>query len=421
MPVVTPAGGAGSSGSPWVAIHPGTDVRRRAQAMGRAHAATMGGDDPPAHVRDVVVRSWNRAKVSGVDPEGRAPRIVDDAAARRALSRHRLAPGMPAMRARLGLLGRDGGYLAALSDERGLLLWADGDSRMLDAAAGVSFVPGHSCHEDDVGTNAIGTALAVGHALQIFSAEHFNRRLHGWTCAAAPIVDPTDGSVIGALNLSTAAARGNPDAVGFVEALARTFELELGRAIARSDEQLRARFLSDGLEREAVLVNADGRVLHCDPGSWIGTTMTPPAPGTGPTRLPDGSLGAWTGFGTGYVVRRVERADAVRDQAIVTQTAAGRVTFILGARRLELTPRHGAIVVALARHPAGLEPGELASEVYGSPVRAVTVRAEVSRLRRVLGAVVNTNPYRLDVDVRLVDDGPRGRSRPQQRATARVG
>ncbi|MGH2976529.1 MAG: helix-turn-helix domain-containing protein, partial [Solirubrobacterales bacterium] len=66
-----------------------------------------------------------------------------------------------------------------------------------------------------------------------------------------------------------------------------------------------------------------------------------------------------------------------------------------------LSPRHSEIVALLSLHPDGLSARELGREVYGPDCKAVTVRAEVSRLRRQLGPVVAQNPYRLDADVNV--------------------
>ena len=64
-------------------------------------------------------------------------------------------------------------------------------------------------------------------------------------------------------------------------------------------------------------------------------------------------------------------------------------------------------------HPEGLTAEELAGEIYGDSVKAVTVRAEMSRLRRLLGCLLVPCPYRLVADVeadfldvqRLVESG----------------
>ncbi len=44
--------------------------------------------------------------------------------------------------------------------------------------------------------------------------------------------------------------------------------------------------------------------------------------------------------------------------------------------------------------PPGLTAGRLSQALFGTAEHVVTVRAEVSRLRRAIGALVATNPYR---------------------------
>lgn len=79
---------------------------------------------------------------------------------------------------------------------------------------------------------------------------------------------------------------------------------------------------------------------------------------------------------------------------------ADRATAWVDGRRLRLSLRHSELLVALALHPDGLDEDALARAVYGHPVKAVTVRAEISRLRKVLGPALRTRPYRLVADVR---------------------
>jgi hypothetical protein len=60
-----------------------------------------------------------------------------------------------------------------------------------------------------------------------------------------------------------------------------------------------------------------------------------------------------------------------------------------------------------------LTENELASALYGTPIKSVTIRAEISRLHKLLGPVIRTRPYRIAADVRadfleleaLVDGG----------------
>src|SRR5581483_3379887 len=106
------------------------------------------------------------------------PAVLDDRQRRRALASNPAAAHLGEIERLLGeALG--GGSFAVLSDPHGVLLWASGDPAALAGAAGSGFLPGHLCSEEAVGTNAVGTAIALDAPVQIFADEHFSRRLHG--------------------------------------------------------------------------------------------------------------------------------------------------------------------------------------------------------------------------------------------------
>ena len=74
----------------------------------------------------------------------------------------------------------------------------------------------------------------------------------------------------------------------------------------------------------------------------------------------------------------------------------------------ELSPRHAELLYLIAVHRAGRSAAGLAEDVFGDPARTVTVRAEMSRVRRYLGAFLDHRPYRFsegaEIDVLLPDD-----------------
>ena len=78
--------------------------------------------------------------------------------------------------------------------------------------------------------------------------------------------------------------------------------------------------------------------------------------------------------------------------------ALGRDEAILevGGARHRLGRRHSEILVLLAAHPEGLSNERLAWELYGERlINPVTLRAELSRLRQLLGRLFQSRPYRL--------------------------
>ena len=88
-----------------------------------------------------------------------------------------------------------------------------------------------------------------------------------------------------------------------------------------------------------------------------------------------------------------------------TSTARLRVlstpTVHISGVDVRLSLRHAEILLLLARHPAGLSADELAVLLSEHELSDVTVRAEVSRLRRLVGPLLSeSRPYRLTAPLR---------------------
>lgn len=73
-----------------------------------------------------------------------------------------------------------------------------------------------------------------------------------------------------------------------------------------------------------------------------------------------------------------------------------RPVLVREGGRAELSGRHAEILLLLAEHPEGLASDRLAVLLDESDLDSVTIRAEISRLRRVVGpGVIGSRPYRL--------------------------
>jgi hypothetical protein len=73
----------------------------------------------------------------------------------------------------------------------------------------------------------------------------------------------------------------------------------------------------------------------------------------------------------------------------------------VGARTFRLSPRHSEIMVILAGRPDGLSGDELALLLYPDDVTSSTPRAELVRLRALLGEdLLASRPYRLTCEVK---------------------
>lgn len=157
---------------------------------------------PP--VRVAVESSWRRSAQRGVDAHSRCtPVVVGEGSFQTLLKRNRLLAwaAKPTMNQNAALL-RGTRSILILTDSTGVILDVMGDPSTEDRGREISLSLGGSWNEADVGTNGIGMAIAIGEAVQVHASEHFCEGVKEWTCAAAPILDPRDKSLLGVLDIS---------------------------------------------------------------------------------------------------------------------------------------------------------------------------------------------------------------------------
>ncbi len=391
------------------AISPGTDLSQHARVLVRVHDAVIGGGSPPVRPRGVVARSWSRVLGLGLDASrtnAREPLPFPEVERRRRTSPLSLV--IAELRQVLVSVADASSFLMVVTDADGVILWREGSARVRLRADALGFTEGARWTEATVGTNAIGTALAEAAPVQLFSAEHFEQAQHPWYCTAAPIHHPVNGEVLGVVDVSGPALTLHPVIGALVETAVKLAESQLWRHHERRLERLRqsARGLLATVHGPLLLVDDHGWVAHQSGISVRDRVEVPRAdrlmavPGLGlctPERLAEG-----------WLVRPRTAPEALVAELDLTGAPVLRVHSDTGPWRTPLTRRHAQILVALHdAGRAGLPVGRLSAILYGDAEHAVTVRAEVSRLRRVIGALVTTNPYRLADGVRLsiVADG----------------
>jgi len=300
--------------------------------------------------RPVVRDSWDRALRRHLDPDG-LPALdlpEDDLDAWR--RENPLSLVLPVVR-RLLVDGAEGsGPLVALGDDRGRLLWVEGDPSARRQAERMLFVAGADWSEARVGTSAPGTALVLDRGVQIRGGEHWNHHVQAWSCTAVPIHDPSDGRVIGVLDVT-----GDDRAAG-----SQTLPLVTATVAA---------------------VEAHLALLR------LGTEA--PAP-----------------VRASHHAARSTAAGAAAGTATLTTSGRDEALLTVGDRSVELGARHSEIMALLAHRTSGFTAHELADAVYGDVDAVTTLRPEMVRLRHVLAAVDPTlvplsRPYRLPRPIAL--------------------
>jgi hypothetical protein len=401
--------------NPWVALDVATDPVEHSRLLRRAHERGVGGSDS-GDVRRVVAESWKRSLAAGVAPEADgAPLVYEHEQLEAARERSPVAPAIEILLATLSSLGVDAQHVIAVADADANLLWVTGDPATVSEAQAMRFQEGAAWAEASAGTNAVGTAAALDHAVQIFSAEHLVAAVHPWTCAAAPIHDPASGQLIGVVDLTAELRSAHPHTLSLAALAAREVETVLRRIGEERAARLRERWEAAiaGRRSATMLVDADGRVLAARGVFEPPERMPAPTPAGGEVVSADGR--AWeserlAGGGTVLWLRRRPLRPPRLKLRLLGRPGYARLAEGVQERGL----RSLEILSMLAMHPEGLTAEQLALALYGERGKAVTVRAQVHRLRAHLGGrVLETQPYRLsavlDADwltvQRLVSEG----------------
>ncbi|MGZ6643898.1 MAG: GAF domain-containing protein, partial [Solirubrobacteraceae bacterium] len=364
--------------NPWVGLDGAADPVARARLLRRARECVLGGGAAPTIVRDVVRSSWARCAAAGVDPERHAPpRIEDRAEIAERWRSHPLSRFAPLVERLLCDFAHDARHIVVISDAEGRLLWSAGHRSVLAASESISFVPGSLWNEPAAGTNGVGTALALDHAVQIFSAEHYSRDVYRWTCSGAPVHDPETGVVLGIIDLSSGIRASHPHSLALVTAAAQSVEAALREDLAERRERLHAAYLERVTGRDrtpSALLTRSGHVLACSPSGWLPAGVHVP-PGAEDLITPDGAELVLEPLGEDGSIAWLSHGGAREDRLVLRALGRSRAEAWIGGERLPLSPRHGELLVLLALRPEGLSSEELAGELYGDASKRVAARA----------------------------------------------
>lgn len=395
----------------WLAIDVGTAPMVRAQELRFAWERFVEGEDDedPQLVREAIADSWRRSSAAGVAPTGTrfAPVVADEDETLDLWESHPLGRAYPLIRNCLAATAEEGGYLIVISDADGVLLSIEGSAAIrMRAAEVMNFAEGTLWSEGGAGTNAIGTAVAVDHAVQVFGPEHFHEPVQRWVCSAAPIHDPDTGALLGVIDLTGDFSTVHPASLAVATATATAVEGSLRLELQERDNRLRARY-GEAVERSpatSALVAPSGRPITRLPTTWGAKDRLAIPPGGGELILPNGAHAVAEPVNpslTAFVVQTVGRRSKGAAKPLFKLSLLGRdrATIDIDGRHEELRPRLAEILVLLCAHPSGMSAEALTAGLYGDHGHVSSARVEVSRLRKLLGPWIDTDHYRLTCDV----------------------
>ncbi|GAA2304326.1 helix-turn-helix domain-containing protein [Streptomyces hawaiiensis] len=298
-----------------------------------------------AALRHEVSESWARS-LGSVDPGRDSAPVADDGPVHQRWTSSPLFGPVSALAGELHSIAEDAGFVSAVTDESGTILWTCGGPAMRREAERVNFAPGGRWDEQAMGTNALSLALRTGRPSSVFSAEHLVSALHGWVCYCAP-VHGRDGSVLGVLDLSTTWDRSHPLAMSTVRTLVSTIEARLTTEVSRP---ARLRLTCLGTERAV----HEGRPLPLRPRQLEILTLLALEPdGFSPERL---------------------RAALYGDRPVTSSTFKAEVSHLRRALGGAISPRHYALTAPVSCDAAdvlrALEQGDTDTALhhYGGPL-----------------------------------------------------
>ncbi|MFH8658960.1 transcriptional regulator [Streptomyces afghaniensis] len=301
-----------------------------------------------AALRHEVTESWARS-LSSVDPGRDSAPVTDGGPVHQRWTSSPLYRPVSGLAGELHSIAEDAGFVTAVTDESGTILWTCGGPTMRRRAERVNFAPGGRWDEQAMGTNALSLALRTGRPSSVFSAEHLVSALHGWVCYCAPVHGP-DGRVLGVLDLSTTWDRSHPLAMSTVRTLVSTIEARLTTEQPRAG-QLRLTCL--GTEH-AVPAVREGRPLPLRPRQVEILTLLALEPdGFSPERL---------------------RAALYGDRPVTASTFKAEISHLRRALGGGVSPRRYALTVPVSCDAVdvlrALEQGDTdtALRLYGGPL-----------------------------------------------------
>jgi len=164
----------------------------------------MEGDSYPHPPRFPILASWQRSKKRRIPFNlARAPLELDDSRilAEKEHRRTLFDTINPYLNNIVKAFPGDN-IAVTFSNEKGIILDCRSGYKMLDRYQENNYVPGANWSECSFGTNGIGTALAMGKAVQVFAVEHYCAIAHDQNCSSVPIRETISGVILGVLTIT---------------------------------------------------------------------------------------------------------------------------------------------------------------------------------------------------------------------------
>ncbi len=217
-------------------------------------------------VRPEILASWKRSRAANVNPYDPVRTILspEELNIRINANMDLIDIVRPYME-RLFSVVKGSGFYLLFCDKDGYLLDLLGDPEIVDHVKSHSLmVAGANRSESTVGTNGIGTCLAMRKPVQIWGEEHYLVPHKSYVCSSAPFFN-SNGDIAGCINLTGHSADVHPHTLGMVISAADGITKELSIRKAYEDIELisaQRNSIIQSMTSGIILLNNAGRVIQ---------------------------------------------------------------------------------------------------------------------------------------------------------------
>ncbi|WP_318246788.1 sigma-54-dependent Fis family transcriptional regulator [Bacillus norwichensis] len=253
----------------YLALHSTDNLHVKMRELESQWGYFVSDKQKPVKVRQTIYQSWKRCEEYQVDPlQKQTSIIIDDQRLDETLSHSEMYKASLPIVESLHQQVQGTGHLITLADDKGTIIHLEGDQKIKQQAAEMSFIRGADWSEKAAGSNAIGTGLAVGHPIQIFSHEHYCEGVHPWICSAAPIKDPLTGKVLGIIDLTGPRQLVQPHSLSVVQNISKMIQHNFKTHSLKQRHQLQKfyeGFVNKWKSDSVIMLDEMLNIVHADP------------------------------------------------------------------------------------------------------------------------------------------------------------
>jgi transcriptional regulator of acetoin/glycerol metabolism len=158
----------------------------------------------------------------------------------------------------------DNEFIIVLTDKDGCILYIKGAEENNSKLGVDNLNVGAYMDEQNIGTNAMGTAISEDRCIQITATEHYIEGFHNLTCSAAPIHN-TKREIIGTLNLTGRSNMKHPHTLGLVVFGVKAIENELDKKEVCDILNQTYNYMEsviDNVDKGIMIIGKDGKIVN---------------------------------------------------------------------------------------------------------------------------------------------------------------